>query len=41
MTKTITNIQAYKIALDTLKTFEDKWKTYIKEEDRRMSAFDE
>lgn len=37
----ITPIQAYKIALDTLRTFEDKWNTYVQEEARRLSILDE
>jgi hypothetical protein len=37
---TITPIQAYELALDTLKTFENKWDTYIKEEARLLFIFD-
>lgn len=37
----ITPIQAYKIALDTLRTFEDKWNAYVQEEARQLSILDE
>ena len=37
----ITPIQAYEIALNTLRTFEDKWNAYVKEEARLQSIFDE
>jgi len=37
----LTPIQAYELALNTLKTFENKWDLYVKEEARLLSVFDE
>lgn len=37
----LTPIQAYELALNTLKTFENKWENYVKEEARLLSVFDE
>lgn len=37
----ITPTQAYEIALNTLRTFEDKWNAYVQEEARLLSIFDE
>ena len=37
----LTPIQAYELALNTLKTFENKWEAYVKEEARLLSVFDE
>ncbi len=37
----ITHTQAYEIALNTLRTFEDKWNAYVTEEARMLSIFDE
>jgi hypothetical protein len=37
----LTPIQAYELALNTLKTFETKWEAYVKEEARLLSIFDE
>ena len=37
----ITHTQAYEIALNTLRTFEDKWDAYVQEEARLQSIFDE
>ncbi len=37
----LTNIQAYELALNALRTFEDEWKAYVQEEARLLSIFDE
>lgn len=37
----ITHTQAYEIALNILRTFEDKWNVYVQEEARLLSIFDE
>ncbi len=37
----LTPIQAYDLALNTLKTFENSWKEYVREEARLLSVFDE
>ena len=37
----ITSIQAYDLALDTLKSFEEMWGAYVEEEASNFSAFDE
>lgn len=39
--KEITAEQAYKIALDTLRIYKEKWKTYVQEEVRLQSTFEE
>jgi len=41
MAKSLTPIQAHKLALDTLKNFEDKWNAYVKEEARQETVFDD
>ncbi len=37
----LTPVQAYELALNALKTFENKWDAYVKEEARLLSVFDE
>lgn len=37
----LTPIQAYEIALDILRSFEDKWEAYVQEEAKVQSIFDE
>jgi hypothetical protein len=37
----ITPIQAYEIAISTLRIYEDKWNAYVKEEAKLQSIFDE
>lgn len=37
----LTPIEAYELSLNTLKTFENKWDAYVKEEARLLSVFDE
>ena len=41
ITRLISPIQAYELALDTLRIFEKKWDDYIKEEARLLSIFEE
>lgn len=41
ITRLISPIQAYELALDTLRTFETKWDSYIQEEARLLFIFDE
>ena len=37
----ISPMQAYRLALDALESFEDAWSAYVEEEARYSSAFDE
>jgi hypothetical protein len=37
----ITSTQAYEIALNTLRIYEDKWNVYVQEEAKLQSIFDE
>jgi len=37
----LTPVQAYEIALDILRSFEDKWEAYAQEEAKVQSIFDE
>lgn len=37
----LTPVQAYKVALNALNTFERKWDVYVKEQARLLSVFDE
>lgn len=41
ITQLISPIQAYELALDILRTFENKWDAYIQEEARLLFIFDE
>ena len=41
ITRLISPIQAYELALDTLRIFEKKWDDYIREEARLLFIFDE
>lgn len=37
----LTPVQAYKVAINALNTFERKWDVYVKEQARLLSVFDE
>lgn len=41
ITRLISPIRAHEFALDTLRTFENKWDAYIREEARLLFIFDE
>lgn len=39
--KIITSVQAYNLSLDTLKLFEQKWRSYAQRDTKLLSVFDE
>ena len=39
--RVLTPMQAYELALSTLKSYEDEWNAYIEKEARLLSVFDE